>query len=224
MLLLTAADAGARHRAHQDRNAFIQASEAQLLSPNFSRAVLRNSIPDTSRAGSTGGSIQTGFRGEHRGAQAEDSLDPVEYRMSHMGTAGRLQLVIGVMTTPGATQLRQMARLTWMRNATAGALVRFVIGKHFGPTAAVSDNPIAVGARAKPAHLRCGKLTEGAQSASLATEVTNYSDLVFVDAPDCHKGYGAEKVHAWYSYAVKTWPRSSWIGKMEDDGMLWVSG
>ena len=42
-----------------------------------------------------------------------------------------------------------------------------------------------------------------------------------LDAPDCRKWHSPEKVHRWFQYALARWPRTPWLGKMEDDGMLW---
>lgn len=70
---------------------------------------------------------------------------------------------------------------------------RFVIGHHHGPC----------------------------NSTRLVREIDRHGDFALVDSPDCKKWHSAEKVHKWFQYALVKWPRTPWLAKMEDDGMLW---
>ena len=117
----------------------------------------------------------------------------------------RPTLVLGVMTHPARWDLRQAARNSWFVSnpypeSTRGTatVARFVIGN--GGTT-------------------CSK----EQLDEAAKEHQQHGDLTFVAAPDCHKGFGAEKVHAWYVHALAAWPGAVWYGKMEDDGILWAA-
>eukprot|EP00966_Prymnesium_polylepis_P200265 4640744-Prymnesium_polylepis.1 len=57
----------------------------------------------------------------------------------------------------------------------------------------------------------------------MAADQRDYGDCVFVASKDCSKLHSPAKVHAWFNYAVERWPTVPWIGKMEDDGVLWPS-
>jgi len=112
-----------------------------------------------------------------------------------------LALAIGVMTHPANAAMRGRARHTWLadalqtdRHRSVAVVARFVVGNQFS---------------------RCKRVQE-----ALAIEHASFHDIAYVQAPDCHKGFGGEKVHAWYAYALATWPEAKWLAKMEDDGML----
>ena len=113
-------------------------------------------------------------------------------------------VVVGVMAAPDGHATRAAARQTWMQDAVGGPMpdvssasrrvvARFVIGRH---------------------HAACN-------TTQLQRELARHSDFALVDAPDCRKWHSPEKVHRWFEYALARWPRTPWLGKMEDDGMLW---
>ena len=109
-------------------------------------------------------------------------------------------VVVGVMAAPGGHATRAAARQTWIggqmpdvSSASRRVVVRFVIGRR---------------------HAACN-------TTQLQHELARHSDFALVDAPDCRKWHSPEKVHRWFQYALARWPRTPWLGKMEDDGMLW---
>ena len=98
-------------------------------------------------------------------------------------------LALGIMVVPSNTAYRTAARATWIPDAKAHASVRWVAG----------DVPCA--------------------RAALAREAEMYQDVAFVESDDCKKWHSPAKVHAWYTYALRTFPKALWIAKMEDDGL-----
>ena len=113
-------------------------------------------------------------------------------------------VVVGVMAAPDGHATRAAARQTWMQDAVGGpmadmtsplrrVIARFVIGRY---------------------HAACN-------TSLLQRELVRQSDIVLVDSPDCQKWHSPEKVHRWFEYALARWPRIPWLGKMEDDGLLW---
>jgi hypothetical protein len=100
---------------------------------------------------------------------------------------------LGIMVVPSNAAYRTYARKTWLEEAVEHASVKFVAG----------DVPCA------------RKL--------LSHEAEAHGDIVFVQSGDCEKWHSPAKVHAWYTFALRQYPHASWIGKMEDDGMLWTS-
>lgn len=107
------------------------------------------------------------------------------------------QLVLGVISAPASEEVRQLARLTWLHGAHASVLSRFVIG-----------------ANTSLCHPR--------HASAVIVEEARQRDIVRVESPDCHKGFSAEKVHAWYSLALKAWPSAEWLGKVEEDSLVRV--
>ena len=55
---------------------------------------------------------------------------------------------------------------------------------------------------------------------AMLEESNTHRDVVWINATDCHKAYGAEKVHAWYRHALHAWPSTPWLAKAEDDGLV----
>ena len=102
-------------------------------------------------------------------------------------------IVLGIMVVPANTVLRAASRKSWLPEAQNHATVRFVAGD-----------------------VSCAR-------ALLAAEVAVYSDIVFVGSDDCSKWHSPAKVHAWYQFALRNFPKANWIAKTEDDGLLWMS-
>jgi hypothetical protein len=101
-------------------------------------------------------------------------------------------IVMGVMVIPSNSNNRAAIRATWLSEASASMLVRFVAGD-----------------------VACARK-------HMQREADEFGDVAFVASRDCTKHVSPEKVHAWFTYAVHRW-RTPWIGKMEDDGVLWPS-
>lgn len=102
-------------------------------------------------------------------------------------------LALGIMVVPSNSVLRAAARASWLPEARKHATVRWVAG----------DVPCA--------------------RAALTEEAQLYGDVAFVASDDCQKWHSPAKVHAWYAYALRSFPQAVWIAKMEDDGLLWTS-
>jgi len=102
-------------------------------------------------------------------------------------------IALGIMVVPANTVLRAAARSSWLPEARRHATVRWVAG----------DVPCA--------------------RSALAEEAQLYGDVAFVPSDDCQKWHSPAKVHAWYAYALQSFPGAMWILKMEDDGLLWMS-
>ena len=102
-------------------------------------------------------------------------------------------IALGIMVVPNNLVLRVAARASWLPEASKYATTRWVAG----------DVPCARNMLRKEAEL--------------------HGDVVFVPTKDCQKWHSPHKVHAWYQYALRTFPQAAWIAKMEDDGLLWTS-
>ncbi len=102
-------------------------------------------------------------------------------------------IALGIMVVPNNAVLRTAARASWLPEARKYATTRWVAG----------DVPCA--------------------RAALREEAQLYGDVAFVAADDCQKWHSPHKVHAWYQYALRSFPQAMWIAKMEDDGLLWTS-
>ena len=103
------------------------------------------------------------------------------------------RLVVGVMTAPliNARNRRLIRRTMFEALATHRAIrAAFVVG----------DVPCA--------------------RRAMLEESNAHRDVVWINATDCHKAYGAEKVHAWYQHALHAWPSTPWLAKAEDDGLV----
>jgi len=105
-------------------------------------------------------------------------------------------LALGVLSAPRSVQRRGHARATWMSDAaivSGRVIVRFVIG---GLSAScLSDDVHAEGQR--------------------------HRDLTFVRTHDCRMWHTPEKTHIWFKEALKAFPEVPWVGKTEDDAMIW---
>ena len=114
-------------------------------------------------------------------------------------------LALGVVSDPSAWRRRSAARATWLRDPAivAGQVdVRFVLGSGASEGAADDDTV-------------CRNISVGAAQSE--------TDVVLVPTPDCKMWHSPAKVHAWFQYALTHFPKASWIGKTEDDAMLWPS-
>ena len=118
------------------------------------------------------------------------------------------QLALGVLSAPAAHARRHAARGSWLQDPAVidgRVAVRFVLGYmlstdgHGGPQTAE--------------HAACRALCVAARDSS--------SDTVLVDAPDCKMWHSPAKVHAWFKHALQAFPATPWIGKTEEDAMLW---
>ena len=128
--------------------------------------------------------------------------------MAASTSASRVTLVLGVMTHPARWDLRRAARSSWLGSG---------LGSHAGPShGSAAITRFVVGSRV-------GSSCTKEQLSEAMQEDQQHKDIAFIEAPDCHKGFGAEKVHAWYAHALATWPGAVWYGKMEDDGLLWAA-
>jgi hypothetical protein len=97
---------------------------------------------------------------------------------------------MGVMAVPSNTAYRDAARQTWLIEAAKHATTRFVAGD-----------------------VVCAHT-------ALDREAVLHGDIVFVRSDDCQKWHSPAKIHAWYTFALRSYPEALWIAKMEDDGML----
>ena len=103
-------------------------------------------------------------------------------------------LVLGVMTAPAAKQNRRNLReLSHSEPGRRGARAVFVLGD-------------------------CACARNGT-----VMEAAHHRDIVYVKSDDCRPWHRAPKVFAWFQFAVRRWPRASWYGKSEDDGMTRLS-
>ncbi|KAL1521590.1 hypothetical protein AB1Y20_021249 [Prymnesium parvum] len=116
-----------------------------------------------------------------------------EFINSAMGDGAVVKVVMGVMVIPSNRRNRDAVRATWGAAAAPRMLVRFVAGD-----------------------VRCAR-------SEMQAEQLQYGDCSFVDSKDCSKVHSPAKVYAWFNYAASTWPDVPWIGKMEDDGIVWPS-
>lgn len=108
-------------------------------------------------------------------------------------------LVLGVLNAPnraGALR-RTLARATWLTDEAVlhgHTRVRFVLGDLRG----------------------CEQ-----QRKSIEADAAMHGDVIFVDAPDCRMIYSPEKTHAWFKFALHAFRSALWLGKTEDDAMVW---
>ena len=96
---------------------------------------------------------------------------------------------MGVMVVPSNFAYRDAARQTWLNEAAKHAITRFVAG-----------------------NVLCAHT-------ALDREAVLHGDIVFVRSDDCQKWHSPAKIHAWYAFALRSYPEALWIAKMEDDGM-----
>ena len=145
------------------------------------------------------------FRGEgyHRSARREKVLELMT-RSQMLTRSERVVVALGILTGPSDITNRRNCRSTWMTDAPLRddrVYARFVVGD-----------------------VRLSSACKASMISMLRQEQEMHRDFAFVAAPDCLLGHSAEKVHAWYRYALDAVPSSIWIAKMEDDGLLWPSG
>lgn len=106
------------------------------------------------------------------------------------------RLAIGIISAPSAVARRVAARSTWLHDA---AIVTNVVAARF-----VLGTPDTCSSDAAPSDLAA-------------------ADIVRVPTPDCAKWHAALKVHAWFRLALGLFPSVPWLGKTEDDALLWPS-
>ena len=117
-------------------------------------------------------------------------------------------LVLGILSAPKSDARRDAARGSWLRDVAVlegKVSYRFVLG--YDRSSALSQSAAAIA---------CQKLSSAASAASP-------HDVVLVDAPDCHMWHSPAKVHAWFKYALHAFPLTHWLGKSEEDTMIWPS-
>ena len=102
-----------------------------------------------------------------------------------LADATTVQLVLGVMTAPAELRNRQnVRRLSHREPGLSKQVVSvFVLGD-----------------------VSCARRPTTA-------EAREYQDIVFVNSSDCSPWSRAPKVHAWFEFALATWPKASWYGK-----------
>ena len=124
------------------------------------------------------------------------------------------QLALGVVSAPASEARRNAARGSWLRDAAVldgRVAVRFVLGSSAASSSDHDDYYESAAAAAK-----CRDVAEAALRASPR-------DVLLVDAPDCNMWHSPAKVHAWFQAALVAFPNAQWLGKTEDDAMLWAS-
>ena len=162
------------------------------------------------------------FRCRYRGVVLRCPLAVRFLIRNHTPVSQQLRRVVGTTHYVGAiceqvpslvsrilsTEVSVGVRGSWLRDVAVlegKVAYRFVLG--YDRSSALSQSAAAIA---------CQKLSSAASAASP-------HDVVLVDAPDCHMWHSPAKVHAWFKYALHAFPLTHWLGKSEEDTMIWPS-
>ena len=113
------------------------------------------------------------------------------------------EVALGVLSAPSSAARREAARDTWFRDSailSGRVVVRFVLGSLGSSSSSTGNNDCARAA---------------------AAEAAAHTDVMLVRTTDCRMWFSPAKVHEWFRAALVAYPHTPWLGKTEDDALLW---